>query len=324
MKSKIVMILFVILLTACNSGHASTIAPLPSLTSSAVSTQDAIRIDLINKHPGLEQYNTFCTVTYCSGLDVSPDGKWIYLTNFNTIEVFQVDGEKLGKYSFYDIYGYSIDYYEGYLNGVDWTQDGKYLYLTTHVGGDGGPEAYLEYQSALIRLSLADGTWKDMKISGSFKISPNDELIIFSNDRSAVRIRDGSSGQEEIYPTPDDFHYFGKYVWSHDNKKVIFVGTSESWEGQDSKFALFMIDLERDKTILLYEDVMPFYYPVEWVEGNEVTLNKYQKDGTWTLDLSRKFSDNPSIGEDLCRLCGSKTIKLIYVMFHNLANLTKP
>ena len=286
MKSKIFIILFVVSLGACNSGRGDTIVSSPTSTLSAVSTQDAIRVDLINKYPQLEQYNTFCNAINCYGVDVSSDGQWIYFTNFNTVDVFKTNGQKVGQYSFYDIYGYSIDYAEGYVEGVHWSIDGRYLYISANSGGDGGPEASFNYRSAMIRINLENGIWEDVNVSGSFKISPNDRFIVFSSDKSQIHIRNFSSEQEEIYLVPDDFHYFGKYVWSPDSKKVIFVGTSESWETQDSKFALFMIDLESDKIILLYEGLNPFYYPVEWAEDDKVSLNKYQKDGTWILDLS--------------------------------------
>lgn len=291
-KFKQVITLFVVLITACSSGRTGVVTPLTSPTLAAVSTQDVLRLDLINKYPELAQYDTYCMTTYCYGVDVSPDGKWIYMTNFNTMAVFKTNGQKVGQYSFYDVYGHRIDFYEGYINGVHWTQDGKYLYLAAHVGGDGGPEAYLDYRSALIRLSLEDGTWQDLNVSGSFKISPNDDFIIYSNDIRRILVKNVAAGQEDVYPMRDYFHYFGKYVWSPDSQKVVFVATSEHWDDANTRFALFITDFERDQTVLLFEDLMLFYYPVAWVEDNKVALHKYQEEGTWTLDLS---TDPPTI-----------------------------
>ena len=51
-------------------------------------------------------------------------------------------------------------------------------------------------------------------------------------------------------------------------------------------FTLFGWMQQRKKTVLLYEDQMPFYYPVAWLENDKVSLNQDQRAGTWTLDLS--------------------------------------
>ena len=259
------------------------IETIPVATLNSVSTLDAIRINLISQFPELEEHNTFCTPSYCYGIEISPNGQWIYLTNSNVIDIFSIDSEMIGKYSFYDIYGYRINYYEGYVEGVHWTKDGRYLYVTAHVGGDGGPEAYLNYKSVLVRISL---TWNDVNISGSFKISPNEKFIIYSNSKSEVRIRELSTGQEQVYSAPGNFHYFGKYVWAPNSKKVIFVATTESWETDDRRFALLMVDIESSVIGQILEFPYPFYYPVSWIEADKVTLNKFQDFGEWALDLS--------------------------------------
>ena len=66
----------------------------------------------------------------------------------------------------------------------------------------------------------------------------------------------------------------------------------KAFDDINNKFALFMTDLESNKTVLLYEDLMPFYFPVAWVENDKVTLHKDQNAETWTLDLSM---DSPTI-----------------------------
>jgi hypothetical protein len=262
---------------------------IPAGTLNAVSTVEAIRTHLVGQFPELEEFISSCHLASCYGVDVSPDGKWIYFSNGNVIELLEVNGKKLGQYSWYEIYGeshgYPDDYYEGYVTVVHWSKDGQYLYLATQ-HGDGGPGPYFGYKSTLARINLQNGTWKDTGISGVLSFSRNDKYIIYTTNTSEIRVRELQSGEERIYVTPAYYQYFGEFVWSPDNKKVILVATPNDFSDVTNKFALFMIDLENDKIILLYEDLNPFYYPVEWVEDNKVSLNKYQKDGTWIFDLS--------------------------------------
>ena len=47
-----------------------------------------------------------------------------------------------------------------------------------------------------------------------------------------------------------------------------------------------MVDLEKNTMTKVYENSLPFYYPVRWIEENEVLLKKDQGDEELTLDLS--------------------------------------
>lgn len=267
-----------------------TLPPSPTIpiaTLNAVSTLDAARIDLINQMPELEKYGTFCQLTYCYGAEISPNGQQIIITNGNTIDLFNLNGAKIGKYSFYELYGHLIGFGDGYAAGVHWSIDGKYLYIATHFG-DGGPEPYFGYRSSLARVNLENGTWKDTGISGAISFSPNEKYIAYSADKSEIRTRDLQSGEEKAYFAEDYYLYFGNFVWSPDGKKIIFVATPEDWYAQDAKFALYMIDLESTTISSFHRTSFPFYYPVIWTENNIVILNKFQESGEWSLNLSMK------------------------------------
>lgn len=322
MKSEAaIVLLFIVLLAACTSGRVEIVTPLstmpdpstetaivPGMTSTlaptetasptfepvntvpvatrdAIATTEATRNNLVSQFPELEEYNTFCNVTYCYGVELSPNGQWIYLSNGNVIEIFETSGKRVGKYSFHEIYGYRIDYYEGIVEGVHWSRDGRYLYIATRYG-DGGPGPYFGYKSSLARVNLQNGTWKDTGISGVLSFAPNEKYIGYSTNLGEVRVRNFQSGEEQIYITPNPYWYFGEFVWSPNAKKVIFVATSESLDESYGKFALCMIDLKQGRIHLLHEDFMPFYYPVAWTEENQVSLRRYQEDGIWTLDLA--------------------------------------
>ena len=326
MKFKKAFILFlIILLTACDGKQVHTVVPLPTAsvtipttkaspsqtptlsftetlsptpepeatipiaTLNAIATIEPIRIKLISQNPELAEYIAFCHPTYCYGVDVSPNGRWAYFSNGNVIEIFEIDGKRVGKYSRYEIYGrdngYGNDYYEGYVDIVHWSKDGRYSYIATQ-HGDGGPGSYFGYKTALVRVNLQNGTWKSTGISGVLSFSLDDKYIVYSTNVSEIRVRNIQSGEEKIYFSPKNYLYFGEFVWSPDGGRIIFVSTSEDWDGLKSKYALFMIDLESNKIVSLYEGVGLFYYPVEWAEDKRVSLGKYLADGKWTLDLS--------------------------------------
>ena len=268
---------------------------IPAATLHAVATVAAIRTQMVGQFPELEEYISSCDLDSCYGVDVSPDGQWVYFSNGNMIEILETSGKKLGKYSWYEIYGeshgYPDDYYEGYVGVVHWSKDGRYAYLAT-AHGDGGPGPYFGYKSALARVNLQNGTWKDTGISGVLSFSPNDGYIVYSTNRSEIRIRHLQSGEEKIHITPEYYQYFGRFMWSPDRKKLIFVATPDAFDDTDSSFALFMMDLESNQIEMLYEGRMPFYYPVAWEEDEKVMLGKDQQAGIWTLDLS---TDPPTI-----------------------------
>jgi WD40 repeat protein len=319
-------VLLIIFLAACSTGQMATIAPptaesatstdailtpsltktsrptktptptfpptmtIPAGTLNAIATVEAIRTNLVGKLPELEEYISSCGLASCYGVDVSPDGQWVYFSDGNLLEILHINGNRVGKYSFQEISGRS-DVVEGGLGGIHWSNDGQYLYLSTSFG-DGGPGPYFGYEYSVARVNLQNGTWKDTGVSGVLSFSPNDKFIVYSTNVSEIRVRDLQSGEEKIYVTPEYYQYFGMFVWSANSKHVIFVAVPEDFDDPSKKFALFMIDLESDRIVQLYEDRMPFYYPVAWVENDKVSLNKDQRAGTWTLDLS---TDPPTI-----------------------------
>jgi WD40 repeat protein len=259
-------------------------SPAPTLT--AVAALDSIRINLLNQHPELEKYKPFCKVDFCMGIIISPNGQNIIVTNVNVIEVFSLDGQRVGFYSYYDLYGYRIDYKDGYVSAVHWSQDGNYLYITTSFGADGGPGAYFGYKSSLVRANLRNGTWRDTGISGVVSFSPTDQYIVYSANESEIRIVDLRSGEEASYFAADNYPYFGEFVWSPDARKIVFAATPEDWYAENVTFALYTIDLDRKVLYKLHESTYPFYYPVSWAENNKITLNRMNEFGEWVLDLS--------------------------------------
>jgi len=257
---------------------------IPIATLNVIATTDALRLKLISQFPDLDQYNTFCT-SYCSGTGMSPNGEWIYFSNGSVMELFHADGRRVGKYSFYDLYGSGSEFHDGYLSPVLWSRDGRYLYLAISFG-EGGPGPYFGYKASLARVNLENGTWKDTGISGVFSFSPTETHIIYSTNITEIRVRDLHTGEEVVYFAPTVYPYFGEFVWSPDHEKVIFVGVPENWDVIEGTFALFMFDIENHSMTIVYENALPFYYPLRWIDESQVLLKKDLGDEELILDLS--------------------------------------
>lgn len=258
----------------------------PAATQTAVAALETIRINLLNQHPELDSYGISCNIDWCVGISISPNGQNIVVTNANAMELFRLNGERVGVYSFYNLYGYHIERTYGYVSDSHWSKDGKYLYITTDLGNDGGPEPYFGYRSSLVRVNLINGTWIDTGISGVISFSPTDRFIAYSTNKSEIRMMDLKSGQETTYYTDDRYEFFGEFVWSPDGRKIIFAATPEDWYADNATFALYVIDLDLTTIYKVHESAYPFYYPVSWSEDNKITLDRMNEHGEWTLDLS--------------------------------------
>lgn len=270
------------------STPSPTLPPLPTVpvsTLNAIATLDVVKGELTEQRPELENYKAFCYPSYCYGADISPNGQYIIFTNGNKIELFKINGQQVGEYSFYDYFDYSQDLGDGNTSITHWSKDGNYVYISTF-SGDSGYEPYFGYKSSLVRMNLENGTWKDTGISGVISFSPNDRYVAYSTNHSEIRVRDLLNGKEKIYFSADEYLYFGHFVWSSESKKVVFVASPEDWDMPNGKFALYTIDLESNVISNLYETPFPFYYPINWSEPNKVTLNNYREFGEWALDLS--------------------------------------
>lgn len=110
------------------------------------------------------------------------------------------------------------------------------------------PEAYFGYRGPLVRINLENRTWNDTGISGVISFSPNEKYIVYSTNKSETQVRILRNGEESLFFSENYYSYFGDFVWYSDNKKIVFTATPEQWELNDSKFAVYTIDLE-SKTI---------------------------------------------------------------------------
>lgn len=242
-----------------------------------------MRIALVTQIPELDNYQAFCQLSYCYGVGTSPDGQWIYFLDESGMQILSASGVKVGEYTFQELSGRQ-DVVEGSIRAAHWSNDGQYVYLATSFG-DGGPGPYFGYRYSLARVNLRNGTWKDIGVSGVLSFSPNDKYIVYSTNESEIRIRNLQSGEERSYFSSDYYLYFGDFVWSADSSKVVFVSVPDQWDVEPGTFALFILDLENNSIAKVYENSLPFFYPVGWV-GEEILLKKDQGMEELILDLS--------------------------------------
>jgi hypothetical protein len=266
---------------------------LPVATLSILQTLDAY----VTQNPDVGKYYETvmreCLTLACNSyrLGMSPNGIWAAFFTVN--ENIQNDGGLIitnikGKKRWY-IYNSDltadIDLGTGVVRVEHWSLDGKYVYLSPYFAIDGGYSWFWNDTLKLIRFDLETGSYIDTRMNRSFSFSPNDRYIAYRGD-DGVRIFELKTGIEQVFPMPTDTFDFGRFTWSPDGKRLIFVTSLENIENtQEQGFSSFLIDL-RDNTIrTVFKNDMRYIYPVSWIDPNIVILKGLFDGQQYILDL---------------------------------------
>lgn len=249
-----------------------------------VATLDAIVTDL----PELRKfYDRFCIThgncAFVPNLGLSPNGKWAVfftVTDSAGLSIVNVNNNKQWHISYHDITGT----YGGDATVVieHWSQDGNYLYVSPRTAGSGGLGYFWRSETQLIQLDLTDGTWRNTNMGSAFSFSPDDNFIAYRREQNVV-IHEFQTSQEKIFTVPLEYGAFGRFVWSQDNKQIMFIGSSvEELEAvaltDDMKgFTLFLLDTEKmDVQVFLNKDER-YLYPLEWKTPKIILLESLYK-----------------------------------------------
>jgi hypothetical protein len=276
------------ILVSATSPTIEATPTIPPATFSVVSTIEAI----VTEKPELERfYERHCIVYgFCCcvpNLGLSPDGKWAVFFNSpidgsGGLSVVNVGSKKQWDISYYEITG---TYGGDTTVGVEhWSQDGRYLYVSPRMAGSGGLGYFWRSETQLIRLDLTDGTWFNTNMSSAFSFSPDDRFIVYRREQNVV-IHEFQTGQERIFAVPSEYGAFGRFVWSQDNKQIMFIGSSvEELEAvvlpDDAKgFTLFLLNTANMKAQVIIEKDQHYLYPLEWQVPNIVLLESLYKVG---------------------------------------------
>lgn len=197
------------------------ISTLPPEKLIAVTTMEAILVE----KPELKEFYFRCCIP---SLSLSPNGEWAVFYNSKEergsgLSIVNTSSKKQWDIFYYDVTGdLGCDCF---LEIVHWSHDGSYVYIAPRVALAAGADLYLllDAGTQLIRVNLGDGSWVDTKMGTAFSFSPNDRYIAYRRGQNVV-IHEFQTGHEKIFSMPKKYIAFGRFVWSPDNKKIIFIG----------------------------------------------------------------------------------------------------
>jgi hypothetical protein len=258
----------------------STVTPepsptLPPATLAVVSTMDAI----VAQKPELKEFYRYyqeCVYMHHAcvspGIGLSPNSSWAVFFNGSSIKIISIDGTNEWEVAFSELSGTQG---AGTVSVAHWSQDGNYLYVFPRQdGADGGYESFWGSKwTKLIRLNLQTGVWKDTEMGYAFSFSPNDRYLAYRGEQGII-IHDFETGQEKV--TPVKYAEYGRFTWSPDNQKILFVATlnETDLENRENGFTALLLDVKAQTIQILFENNTEFLYPVEWKNTSQIVFEK--------------------------------------------------
>jgi hypothetical protein len=248
---------------------------LPPATLAVVSTMDAI----VAQKPELKEfYRYYQECVYMPyacvspGIGLSPNGSWAVFFNGSGIKIISVDNIKEWEVTFAEL---SDTQGVGTVSVAHWSRDGNYLYVFPRPdGADGGYESFWGSKWAkLIRLNLETGAWIDTKMGYAFSFSPDDRYLAYRNEQG-ILIHDLGTGEDKVIPVR--YAEYGRFTWSPDNQKILFVATlnETDLENRENGFTALLLDIKTQTIQTVFENNTEFLYPVEWKDVSQVMFEK--------------------------------------------------
>jgi hypothetical protein len=249
-----------------------------------VATLDTI----ISEKPELKKFYdrpciTYGNCAYVADLGLSPNGDWAAFFSVKEgasggLSIVNIASKKEWNIYYYDITGESCC--AATVRIERWSHDGRYLYVSPQMPASGGLFWFWRDYIQLIRMNLENGTWIDTKMGSSYSFSLNDKFIAFRRGATIV-IHEFQTGDERLFNVPTEYVAFGRFEWSQDNKKIIFVSSSvqelETDEGKPNGFTLFLLDVEKMKAQIILEKDERYLYPLEWQTPEIILLESLYK-----------------------------------------------
>jgi hypothetical protein len=265
---------------------------IPIATLSILQTLDAH----VTQNPDLGEFYEMmreCMIYACNAdrLGLSPNGIWAAFFTVNEkypddggLIITNLDEEKRWYIYNSDFTGYTL----GGARSVrveHWSLDGKYVYLSPQFEDSGGYDWFWVNVRKLIRFNLETGSWADTKMDLAFSFSPDDRYIAYRGI-DGVHIYEIKTGNEQVFPVLSNNFDFGKFTWSPDGKRLIFVVSFEDLNNfQEKGFTSYLIDLRRDTIRAIFKNDLRYIYPVLWSEPNIVEFDSLFGGQQYILDL---------------------------------------
>ena len=264
---------------------------IPAATLSILQTLDA----LVTQNPDLGEYYAMmreCLIYSCDAynLGLSPDGRWaVFFTvnekykNDGGLIISRLNGEKRWFIYNSDLSGDTSKTPRG-VRVEHWTLDGRYVYLSPDFEEDGGYTWFWGIVRQLLRFDLETGSRVDTKMNKAFSFSPDDQYIAYRGD-DGVHIYEYEMGGK-VFPVPPNYVDFGKFTWSPDSKRVIFVVSFENLSDTRKKgFSSYLIDLGQNTIRTIFSHDLRYIYPISWSEPDIVIYESLDESQLYILDL---------------------------------------
>lgn len=300
MSSKVVvMLLFLLLATACSSNIAMDVVPAVSPTSPATSTSTPTlqAVSTATQEIIVPSPTATPKIVRWGSSSISPDQQWsasIYQSfdsgqHFMHLVVEKQDGSKkwildkdrAGQRATGD--QYPVPFY--------WSKDLQTLYFT-YQGNQDGCFSYMEGGKGLFGLDLATGTVKTILdvFASEMKLSPDESKLAFVDyGDTGLKIFDLQSGStielERLYPDLPTGQY--GIAWSPDSKQLVFTILLNACIDDRATSIVIVDTVNRSQKIVLREDERRLGSK-EWLAEDKVFVSDWSEN-SWYL--------NPQTGE---------------------------
>ena len=254
---------------------------LPPDILAKVATLDAI----VTEKPELK-YGLPCIIMDSNCSIMSPNGKWAVFDSWEEgtggLSIIDIASKTQWNIYYYDITGKSWD--DTAVDIEHWSHDGHYLYVSPRPPGDGGEGWFWRTYIQLIRMNLEDGTWVDTKMGTAYSFSPNDRFIAYRRNQNVV-IHEFQTGHDRTFTVPSEYVVFGRFTWSSDSKKIIFVSSSaeellsDNLSEKPNGFTLFLLNVADMQVQTILKNDERYLYPIEWLTPTVVLLESLYKAG---------------------------------------------
>ena len=104
-------------------------------------------------------------------------------------------------------------------------------------------------------------------------VSPDDRYLAYRNEQG-ILIHDLGTGEDKVIPVR--YAEYGRFTWSPDNQKILFVATlnETDLENRENGFTALLLDVKAQTIQILFENNTEFLYPVEWKNTSQIVFEK--------------------------------------------------
>ncbi len=241
------------------------------------------------------------------GLGYSPNEQWILVDCVSTnsankyIRAFRVDGKISWTIPLDNFSWIKSDSVAGLLSYY-WSSDEKFVYLQPQTCCfDSTNHGVFVTSYGLFRLNLETGQFSTV-IAGknndlspfSVSISPDENYLVYvdlANQSNVVHIINLMTQDKETIELDRKYSDIGSFVWTVDNRKLIFVAVFAGWKSS----SLYSLEMKSLTLVPIIENDSRLLFPTSkwdyqgkwgyWKNENTLFLSEFIVPKAWTVNL---------------------------------------